>query len=197
MAKPSKSVLSALPGHGEQNPDGKLTGQQRQFVNYVVRDKMPVSAAARLAGYNASAGSALSRNPKIIAAIAAEREEFAIASGISKKDVLDGFLEAIEMAKTKADPLVMVSGWREIGKMCGYYEPTKTELKISVNGKVMLQRFQEMSDQELLQQVQELSAIEGEFDVLDPRTAAAEGVDGAGAGPTQAPAVHEDDSPGV
>ena len=78
------------------------------------------------------------------------REEYAAASRVSKKRVVDGMLEAIEAAKLKADPAVMVAGWKEIGRLCGHYEPTKTQIEVSVNGQVMLQKMTAMSDEELL-----------------------------------------------
>lgn len=197
MKHTPSAIFNSLPSHGGQNPKGTLTEMQRRFVNYHVREKMPPLAAARLAGFSSTASTSLMRNPKIIAAIAEEKEEYAIASGITKKEVLDGFLEAIEMAKTKADPLVMVSGWREIGKMCGFYEPTKSKLEISVNGKVMLERLQTLSDQELMLKVQELSALEGDFLVIDSSPEDPEGLDGADSGSPASSSVHEDDPSGL
>lgn len=176
-SKPRKRVNSTsvdqLPSStdvaGKQNPDQPLTEQQRLFVNYLVHDRMTQTAAARLAGYNNPAVSAVQmmKNPKIMKALSIEREEYAKASGVTKKKVIDGFLEAIDMAKIKADPIAMVSGWREVGKMCGFYEPQKREVSISVNGQVMLQRVQSMSDEELLQLVEhEPEALAGEFSVV-------------------------------
>ena len=77
------------------------------------------------------------------------------------------------MARTKADPIAMVGAWREIGRMCGFYEPTRTEVKVSVDGQVVLQQLQSMSDDDLLKLISEESeanklALEGEFEeVLD------------------------------
>jgi hypothetical protein len=157
---------------GTQNPDGALTAKQRKFVHLLVHEQMSQTAAARLAGYESStasnAAANLMRNPKVMALIADEREAYAIASGITKKKIVDGFLEAIEMAKMKAEPLTMVAGWREIGKMCGHYEPTRSEIRVSVNGQVMLHKLQNMSDEELLKQVEQFETIEGDFDVVDP-----------------------------
>ena len=44
----------------------------------------------------------------------------------------------------------MVSAAREIGKLCGYYEPKKIDLNINVNGSVRLDQMSKMSDAELL-----------------------------------------------
>lgn len=165
--------LTAPPGsnkQGRQNPDSALSEQQRNFVRNIVEFKLNATAAARQAGYShpKTQGSALLKNPKIAAAIAVEREEFAKASGMTKKKVIDGLAESIDMARMKGDPTTMVMGWREIGKMCGFYEPTKAEIKISVTGKVMVEKLQAMSDEELLALAeQDIDAIDGEFHVVD------------------------------
>jgi hypothetical protein len=44
----------------------------------------------------------------------------------------------------------MVSAAREIGKMCGYYEPVKIKHEVSIEGKVVVERLNNMSDQDLL-----------------------------------------------
>lgn len=155
---------------GKQNENGQLTEMQRRFVNYLVRDRLPQTAALKAAGYspNPSTATALMKNPKIIKAIAEEKGEYAKASGITKKKVVDGFLEAIEMGRVKGDPVAMIAGWREIGKICGLYEPQKTKVEVSVNGQVMIQRLQTMTDEELLQLADgNVDALSGEFNVVD------------------------------
>jgi phage terminase small subunit len=143
---------------------------QRKFVHHLVHDKMNQTAAARLAGFNQPGTSAnyLMRNPKVVAAIAEERAEYAKASGMTKQKVIEGFTESINLARIKADPIAMIAGWREIGKMCGFYEATKSEIKVSVQGQVMLQRLNSMSDEELLALAEgDPSVLEGEFTIVD------------------------------
>lgn len=168
---------SELPGGslviGTQDPDQPLTEMQREFVHQLVHNKLNQTAAARQAGFRqpGTAAHSLMRNPKVLKAIAEEREEYAKASGVTKKKVIDGMLEAIDMAKIKADPIAMISGWREVGRMCGFYEPTKHKVEVSVNGQLMMQRIQSMTDEELLALVEEdPNAIEGEFSVVEDPT---------------------------
>lgn len=154
---------------GTQNPDVPLTAQQAAFVKHLVHDKLPQSAALRMAGYapNPSTGTALMKNPKVQRAIAEERRAYAIASGMTKQKVIDGFSEAIDLGRIKGDAIAMIAGWREIGKMCGFYEPTKTKVEVSVQGQVLIQRLNSMSDEELLQLSQgDPSVLEGEFTVV-------------------------------
>jgi phage terminase small subunit len=156
---------------GDEDINRPLTERQRLFVNHLVRDKLNQSAAARQAGLSCAPGSlqALMKNAKIAHAIAVEREEFARASQMTKKKVIDGFMEAIDMARLKADPMVMVAGWREVAKMCGFYEPTKHKLEVSVNGQVVIQKLQQLNDEQLLALADGRSdAIEGEFSVVEP-----------------------------
>lgn len=179
---PPEQIRDASVGRqidGSQSEFGELTEMQREFVHQYVHNKMNQTAAARLAGFNqpGTAAHALVRNPKVIRAIAEEREEYARASQMSRQKVIDGFAESIDMARIQADPLTMIAGWREIGKMCGFYEPTKTKIEVTHNGQVMIQKLAAMSDEELL----ELASgdpgalmLEGEF-LRKPEGESAEG----------------------
>lgn len=162
MARKGVSLLSSLQDEIEQaaektdqllvfedsRPTKPLTAQQEAFVRYYVDEGMSLTGAARKAGY--TNGTMVMKSDSIRRAVELRREEYAAASRVSKKRVVDGMLEAIEAAKMKADPAVMVAGWKEIGRLCGHYEPTKTQIEVSVNGQVMLQKMTAMSDEELL-----------------------------------------------
>lgn len=91
--------------------------------------------------------------PRIQKAMAELRTAHAYAGDISRREVMEGFKDAILIARQKGDPATMVAGWREVGKMCGYYEPTRTKIEVSMTGKVVLQQLQAMTDDELLKMV--------------------------------------------
>lgn len=151
-----------------RNPNKPLTEQQRLFVRFFVHEKMNQSAAARAAGYASPSDRAIAllKLPQIQKAIAEERAEYRVASGMSRQKVIDGMQEAIDMARELQEPMTMISGWREIGRICGLYEPTKAQLSVSVSGNVMLSRLQTMSDEELLQLTNEQhDPLEGEFQI--------------------------------
>ncbi len=155
---------------GKENINLPLTERQQLFVNAVARDGMNFNAALRQAGYTNTSGTvnSLRNNAKIQHAIALEREKYAKASAMTKKKVIDGFIEAIDMARLKADPMVMVAGWREVAKMCGFYEPTRHKLEVSVDGQVVIHKLQQLDDNELLQLAEGNSeALEGEFVVVN------------------------------
>lgn len=153
----------------------RLNGRQKLFVKYYVDQRMNQSAAARAAGYPEPKGMAtkLMKLTKVKNAIAERRESLAQSVGMTKKRVMEGFEEAIDLARLKGDPLTMVAGWREIGKMCGFYEPQVKKVDISVNGEVLLHRLNEMSDAELLALAEgetsdgDKTILDGEYELLE------------------------------
>jgi phage terminase small subunit len=150
----------------KNSPYKPLSEQQRLFVRFLVHEQLNPSAAARAAGYSPNPRTApdLLANPAVRHAIDVAREEYLVASQMTRKKVIDGFLEAIDIARTQAEPSSMIAGWREIGRVCGLYEPTKARLDVAVHGRVVLQRLEAMTDDELLKLIQEhATPIEGVF----------------------------------
>lgn len=157
---------------GTQDPDGYLTPMQWDFVRQMADKRNSQTISARNAGYSNPKAAAfnLMRNPKITKQIAIARAEYAESAHMDRKRIVEGFLEAVDIARMKADPTAMVQGWREIGRMCGFYEPQRTKIDVSVNGQVMVQQLQAMSDEQLIAILEEeranSQAIEGNFDHL-------------------------------
>lgn len=150
--------------------DKPLTEQQRLFVKFWAQGESPLSASLK-AGY-ADGGAYAYRMiymPNILAMYHREKEAYEAASGMTRKRVMDGLLESIEMAKLMAEPSTMVAGWREVGKMCGYYEPTKVQHHISIEGKVIHERLDKLSDDELLELIaKRTQALTGANPLLPP-----------------------------
>ena len=67
---------------------------------------------------------------------------------MTRQRVLDGLLEAVELARERADPTAMISAWREIGRLCGYYAPERVRIGVQASGPNSI--FSRMSDGELL-----------------------------------------------
>ena len=91
-------------------------------------------------------------------------------SEMSKKKVMDGMLYAIDQAKLLADPSAQIAGWREVAKICGYYEPQKVKLEVSVSAKRMFSQFETLSDEELLK-IAETEIIDVDATVVDDEQA--------------------------
>lgn len=143
-----------------------LTEKQLIFVRAWASGESIKTASAR-AGYNDGATFAyrMTKMPNVLKAFHAEKVKYEAAGQMTRKRVMDGLLEAVEMAKLMSEPATMVSGWREVGKMCGYYEPVKHTLDINVSGDVTVRQLNGMSDADLLR------LIKGTATSLPPLTA--------------------------
>lgn len=146
------SNLSAAEMAEVIDPDKPLTEKQRLFVKYWAEgDTVP--GASRRAGYNDSAGIAyrMVKMPNILKLKAELSAKYEEASQMTRKRVMDGFLESIDMAKLMSEPASMISGWREIAKMCGYMAPVEHRMKVDVSGNIVLNKLNALSDAELLE----------------------------------------------
>lgn len=138
--------------------DKDLTPQQNLFVKYWAEGDSVRNALVR-AGYSgdSSYGHRMTKMPNILKAKAEYHRQYVEVSTKSKKDVMEMFQEAFDMAKLMAEPSTMVSAAREIGKMCGYYEPVKVDVTMHLAGALKLEQ---MSDADLYKMIE--SAIENE-----------------------------------
>lgn len=86
------------------------------------------------------------------------------------RDKVMGIVEdAVEIARIVADPMAMIRGAQEFNKMQGYYAPEKKELLVSVEHSQRLQQIEEMSEEQLLLELdKEQPYIDADFSVLPP-----------------------------
>ena len=148
---------TTMAGAASVSPDKPLTNQQRLFAKYWAEGESVQTAMAR-AGYSVtqySYGYRMQKMPNVRALYMSEKALYEEASQMSRKKVMDMLLEAYDVAKTVSEPSSMVAAAREVGRMCGYYEPTKTTLEISVNGSISIDRMNRLSDEELLKIIEQ------------------------------------------
>lgn len=151
--------LRALPVTGNSvelyDPDRPLTPKMRDFVRFWAEGESISSAAVR-AGYSDGGSMAykLARDPAILKIYNAEKAAYEEAAQMTRKKVMDMLIESYEYAKIVSEPSSMVAAAREIGKMCGYYEPIKKTLNINVNGTGIFGRLDKMSDAQLLEMIE-------------------------------------------
>lgn len=140
----------------QTSPNKVLTHKQKAFVKFWAQGESP-KAAAEKAGYssNCSHTYAMTRMPAIRKIYEEEKRLYAESCQMTRKRVMDGLLEAVEMAKIMNEPASMVSGWREIGKMCGYYEPIRKKVEVNISGSVIAERMNRLSDAELMKIIQQ------------------------------------------
>ncbi len=162
-----------------------LTDMQKAFVKFWAEGDSIPNAMAR-AGYNEqpSYGYRMAKMPNILVEFDRIKAKWEDAAQMTRKKVMDMHLEAFDMAKMMAEPASMVSAAREIGRMCGYYEPVKQKIEVSVNGQIAVKRLESMSDEDLLKLVTE--GLQAGQNALTPQQAL-----------EMAPGGDFDDDPGV
>ena len=148
-AAPETTTMAAAAA---VSPDKPLTEKQKLYAVARARGESVPNAMAQ-AGYNeqVSYGYRLDKMPNVQALIRQEQALYAAAAQIDRKKVIDMQLEAYELARTMAEPATMVSAAREIGKICGLYEPQKVQINVSGSVQHEIHRFEAMSDAELLE----------------------------------------------
>ena len=137
-----------------------LTARQARFVDEFLVDCNGAAAAVR-AGY--SPGSAkvaahrlLTKDNRVKQAVEARQSEMVTHLGMQREDVLQGLLEAVAMGREQRNPAAMISALREIGKMLGYYAPEVKRVELGLSVTAERQRFEAMSDEELLAQIDQV-----------------------------------------
>ena len=126
--------------------------QSRFIVEYLI-DLNGAQAAIR-AGYSPRCAkeqaSRLLTYAHVQAEIEGRNRDIKVRLEISRDNVLEGFQEAYEMAKSSNNPGAMTGANRELGKMCGYYEPDKKKIEVSQTGGIQyLRHLESLSDEEL------------------------------------------------
>lgn len=142
------------------DPDKPLTEKAKLFVKYWAQGESVYAAAAR-AGYGDGATYAyrLIHYPQAKALYAQEKALYEQAAQMTRKKVMDMLVESYDMAKMCAEPSSMVAAAREIGKMCGYYEPQKIKIEHSlVDGAARMDR---LTDEELLEVIRNGGQLPG------------------------------------
>jgi hypothetical protein len=123
---------------------------QQLFVKHWAAGESILSASAR-AGY-ADGGTyayRLVKDPLVVELYEREKKMYEASCQMTRKRVMDGFLDAAEMARLQADPTAMTGAWREVGKMCGYYEPVRKSIDINITGGITA-KVERMDDATLL-----------------------------------------------
>lgn len=141
--------------------------KKAKFVEGVMMG-MPASDAYKRAGYKHSHhGVSLIQKDEWVKEQLQKVINTTVNKGRTSRETVEGIvLEAIDIARIKAEPGDMIRGASELSKMNGYYAAEKKE--ISVEGHIEVQQMEAMSDTELLELLgDEPDAIEAEFERID------------------------------
>jgi hypothetical protein len=166
--KPENSAIPPEDTPISERPQ-KFSVAQAEFLHvYAASPYMSESAICREVGIQPKQ---LNRWKKKSAdfkkAMETEYRRSQLAANMSRRTVLNGMLKAVQMAEDKHQPSTMISGWKEIARMCGYYEPERREILLSVDSKQLLEEIQTLPKNKLLELWHEQQAVDGEFEVID------------------------------
>lgn len=171
---PSKSRKKVTPAKSSRSKSVvvdaepiRATEKQRKYAEARGLGLKRTDAAAA-AGMKPNDGTlnALEKTPNVMELLKAEGRKNAYMLGMTRDKVLQGMLDAVDQAKLLTDPMAQIAGWREIAKICGFYAPEVKKIELSGGAKRVLQRFEQMSDDELLA-LHEGEIIDVEFKEID------------------------------
>lgn len=126
----------------------EILAKQQAYADAIVCGASKKDAAAA-AGYHLSSMNNVQRQEEVQLLVNEARSELREISTIKKLDVLDIMIEAIDMARTLADPAQMINGAREVGRMMGFYEPDRLKIELSADTNTLAKQFKGMTDSEL------------------------------------------------
>jgi histidyl-tRNA synthetase len=141
-----------------------LNQRERRYVLQVTIGRMSQSRAANDAGFKSPPKSMPVRH-----ALNVINTEIAKKLDISLDYIQKGMLEAVQMARSNGEPMVMIAGYREMGKLAGMYiEKKEIEVKIR---HLTEEQLQELTNEELDSLIEDADSIEltknerGEFEL--------------------------------
>ena len=79
---------------------------------------------------------------------------------ITREQVLEGFMEAIQDAKLLSEPATQIRGWEQIAKMEGFYAPERREVDLPEDTKEMIRSLQDLD-------TETLAKIAGQDNMID------------------------------
>lgn len=107
-----------------------------------------------MAGYSARTARVIGPDnlskPAIKQALEARQAVFRAELRVTKEDVVNGLLNAIQMGREQKNPVVMIQGCVQLAKLLGFYEPEVIKVGISGDAGRLQAKFAAMSDEELL-----------------------------------------------
>ncbi len=135
----------------EPRPKSAVISEKQKVFADAILEGHSKAAAARAAGYHPASASNVMRQEEIQSYIEEARAVTTDVSTLRRHDVLNIFMEAIDMARTLADPSQMINGADKVCKMMGFYAPETLKLEIEGNSKALSARFKQLSDAELFE----------------------------------------------
>ena len=135
----------------EKRPKSVVIEEKRKVFADAILTGHNQSDAARAAGYHPSQARNVMREEDVQVYIEQARSEVSDLSTLKRLDVVNIVMDAIDMARTLADPAQMINGADKLAKMMGYYAPETIKLEVDGNHKALAAKFKALTDSELLE----------------------------------------------
>lgn len=134
-----------------------LTPRQARFIEEFLVDANGTQAAIRAgtapAGAHVWASRAL-RDPKVAADLKRRQATISARLSIERENVLNGLLEAVDMAREQRNPMAMISAWKQVSLLMGYNAPHQVKVEVAPEGKARMDHLERLSDAELLAMIE-------------------------------------------
>lgn len=150
-----------------------LTRKQIEFLEtYTISPFIPEREVCASVGVTTKQLNQWKKGKRFNTAMQKAHNQTQKAANMSRKKVMDGMLEAIDLARILEKPTAMISGWKEVGRMCGFYEPDRKEITLNVQGAQLEKELKSLPREELYRLMEQHgesldSIIEGEATVLE------------------------------
>jgi len=105
--------------------------------------------AAEHTGLSCSAIRSLMSQPKVKQYVAEIQEEHAQKLNVSREQVIEGMLQAIQDARMLGEPASQIRGWEQIAKMQGYYAPERRVLELPDDAREFIDAMQSLDTAEV------------------------------------------------
>ena len=136
---------------GKKDRKPSIVNPRHKVVADAIMEGASPSDAVRAAGYHPGNASNVMRSEDIQQMLDESRAEIVDATSLKRLDVLELFLEAIQMARIQADPCQMINGADKIAKMMGFYAPEVKRLEISGDNANLHNKLRGLTDAELVE----------------------------------------------
>lgn len=145
-----------------RNYSSALTSKQLRWIDEYLLDFNGAAAAVR-AGYSVKCARSIAcellTKPDIQAVLQARQAALAQELQITRKGVIKGLLEAVDMGRVQQNPSAMVSALSTIGKMLGFYAPEVKRVELTAHQHGANQNLAFWSDAQLLEVIAAGSAV--------------------------------------
>lgn len=133
-----------------------VTEQQEKYVEAKMAG-LNNKLASEAAGYTGDA----SKIEAIRHQLQAARSWLTNTTQITRLNVIEGFIDGIEMARMQGDSGNVIKGWVEVGKVLGHYAPEVKRIELTMDQGRLKSKFEGLSDSELLA-IQQGRVLDGE-----------------------------------